>query len=312
MLSKYFVLFMLFPTLSYTQLHSQEYFGKFSVGPKGEFEEGTPWTTFVLSEQFFFDDPNGLRWEVPIGTKVNGASIPPAFWSLIGGPFTGRYFKASVVHDHYTQKKSRTAHDTHRNFFYGMRANGVPTWKAKLMYWAVRTFGGDWIIKESVEQVQICDVPISSINCETRPVVVTKATYSGVADLEDPQKLAFALAKFSAVARTLKTSNGEVLDSTINGEVSADLESIDSYSSFLRSELVEGNFEQSEDLGLLSSWANFNFENVEAWENNQIPLLGDLPRYRISSDPSPNFQNQNDLNSVAEAFDFPSDAFLLR
>ena len=37
---------------------------------------------------FSYVDPNGKSWSVRPGTIVNGASIPAAFWSIIGGPFS--------------------------------------------------------------------------------------------------------------------------------------------------------------------------------------------------------------------------------
>jgi hypothetical protein len=47
-------------------------------------------------------------WTVQPHKEVDGASIPQAFWSIIGGPFEGFYIKASVVHDHYCEVKTRT------------------------------------------------------------------------------------------------------------------------------------------------------------------------------------------------------------
>ncbi len=129
-----------------------EYFGKFSGDPSFKIKnnvEGRP--TFILLEDFHFIDPNGFKWETPKNTEVDGASIPQFAWSFIGGPMSGKYLHASIIHDRYCEIKSRTAHDTHRNFYYGMRANGVPETKARVMYWAVRTFGPSWkIIKEPV------------------------------------------------------------------------------------------------------------------------------------------------------------------
>src|SRR5690242_3570669 len=52
-----------------------------------------------LIEPFEYIGPDGRRWPVPAGTVVDGASIPQAFWSIIGGPFEGAYRPASVIHD---------------------------------------------------------------------------------------------------------------------------------------------------------------------------------------------------------------------
>lgn len=98
----------------------------------------------TLLEPFEFIDPKGRNWTAPAGTKIDGASIPRPFWSLIGGPFEGRYRDASVIHDYYCFVRSRTAADTHKAFYDGMLANGVAAKKAWLMYRAVVQFGPQW------------------------------------------------------------------------------------------------------------------------------------------------------------------------
>jgi hypothetical protein len=52
-----------------------------------------------LVEPFRYIDPTGLSWDAPIGAVVDGASIPQVAWSVIGGPFEGKYRNASVIHD---------------------------------------------------------------------------------------------------------------------------------------------------------------------------------------------------------------------
>ena len=135
-----------------TNAEGGQYFGEFSGEPKLEVKtnpNGRP--TFLLLEDFFFTDPNGLVWETPKGWEVDGASIPQFAWSIVGGPLSGRYLHASIIHDRYCDTKSRTAHDTHRNFYYGMLANGVPKTTANVMYFAVRTLGPSWkIVKRAV------------------------------------------------------------------------------------------------------------------------------------------------------------------
>lgn len=130
----------------------EEYFGEFSGEPSLKVKSNEPSRpTFILLEEFSFKDPNGLVWTTPKEWEVDGATIPRAAWSFVGGPLSGNYLKASVIHDRYCDTKSRTAHDTHRNFYYGMRASGVSKKKADIMYLAVRTFGPSWkIIKTKI------------------------------------------------------------------------------------------------------------------------------------------------------------------
>jgi hypothetical protein len=48
-----------------------------------------------LMAPFSYLDSHGVTWSVPPGTRVDGASIPGVFWSIIGAPYTGGYREAS-------------------------------------------------------------------------------------------------------------------------------------------------------------------------------------------------------------------------
>jgi hypothetical protein len=85
-----------------------------------------------------------LEWAVPSGAKVDGASIPRGLWTIFGAPFTGKYRKASVVHDHFCDSKTRPWEATHRAFYDAMLASGEDIVRAKLMYYAVYRFGPRW------------------------------------------------------------------------------------------------------------------------------------------------------------------------
>jgi hypothetical protein len=87
---------------------------------------------------------DGTRWPVPAGVELDGASIPRFLWSLIGGPFEGRYRDASIIHDHYCVVRTRSWRDTHRMFYDAMRSSGESMPKAKIMYYAVYRFGPRW------------------------------------------------------------------------------------------------------------------------------------------------------------------------
>ena len=98
----------------------------------------------ILEETFAYIDPRTKVWQVPKGTTVDGASIPWAMWSIIGGPFAGKYRRASVIHDYYCDLRSRPWKQVHRVFFNAMLAAGVEERKAKIMYAAVYHFGPRW------------------------------------------------------------------------------------------------------------------------------------------------------------------------
>jgi hypothetical protein len=98
----------------------------------------------TVMEPFQFVDGHDRRWSVPRGTSVDGASIPQVFWSLIGGPFEGKYRNASVIHDYYCQVRNRRWQDVHQAFYDAMLASGVDQGKALVMYKAVESFGPRW------------------------------------------------------------------------------------------------------------------------------------------------------------------------
>jgi hypothetical protein len=97
----------------------------------------------TLMEPFGFIDPAGKEWNVPDGYKTDGASVPSLLWALYP-PFTGQYRSAAVIHDYYCESKQRSWQDTHKVFYFAMRAALVDEKTAKIMYGAVYLFGPRW------------------------------------------------------------------------------------------------------------------------------------------------------------------------
>lgn len=97
-----------------------------------------------LMEDFHFIDKSGKKWSAPEGSIVDGASIPRMFWASIGGPFSGRYRRASVLHDVACVERTEPHKKVHKMFHQAMLADKTPKAKAKEMYIAVVTFGPKW------------------------------------------------------------------------------------------------------------------------------------------------------------------------
>lgn len=118
-------------------------FGGFSADPVLSWDPDG--RTMVIVDDFTYTDPNSNRWAATKGSKVDGASIPQIFWSLIGGPFEGQYRNASIVHDtECTKPYKHRWQDVHRMFYNASRAGGVGWLKAKVMFAAVYHFGPRW------------------------------------------------------------------------------------------------------------------------------------------------------------------------
>ncbi len=272
------VLLVLAASLPSTAL-SQQYFGRFLDSLRGEFNiDARPRPTFRLEADFRFEDPDGLRWLTPAGTEVDGASIPQFFWTFIGGPFEGRYINASVIHDHYCRTRERDARDTHRNFYFGMRASGVERWKAEFLYWAVSTFGPNWKLQPRVSFSHTCvETPGGGASCTTTPTVAMALVDSPTVDLSDPDVLAFALSKATAVAKTLRTTGGRILDVSSEGPVLASAENIQASSDAYRTVFASKDFYASTaKLGLMANvQPGINLAAVQPWPGNEIPQFAE-------------------------------------
>lgn len=121
--------------------------GVFSSTPKIEFIDtpNAPNRNVRVIEDFTFTEAaNRTVWDAPVGSLVDGASIPRVLWSLVGSPFTGDYVYASIVHDVACDTRSRPWRDTHYMFYLACLAGGTRRGRAKLMYLAVRNFGPRW------------------------------------------------------------------------------------------------------------------------------------------------------------------------
>jgi len=95
-----------------------------------------------------------LVYTVPAGMVFDGASIPRFFWRLVGPPMREAYRPAAVLHD--AAYKSELQAETHTGCPVAPPTRkeadeilrlasiwrGVPSWKATVMYRAVRIGGG--------------------------------------------------------------------------------------------------------------------------------------------------------------------------
>lgn len=103
--------------------------------------------SFVVAENFGYKDSKGVIWEVPKGFISDGASIPRAFWSVIGSPFSGKYRVAAVLHDYYVNDKTRPYEDVNSMFYESMIQSGVSKTNASILYSAVKISGPKWITR---------------------------------------------------------------------------------------------------------------------------------------------------------------------
>ncbi len=82
--------------------------------------------SMTLLSELRYTDPQGVVWIAAAGSQVDGASIPRSLWSLMGGPFEGKYRNASVLHDVAYEQKNRPHEVCDRMFYNAMRCSGAP------------------------------------------------------------------------------------------------------------------------------------------------------------------------------------------
>ncbi len=134
-----------FADIRNTHSVDNEYYGKYIGSVEVQWlEDGR---RMRLLKSFSYIDCEGVEWLAPVGFVVDGASIPQFFWSLVGGPYEGKYRDASVIHDAACSERKRSWESAHLAFYYAMLASGVDFKTAKLFYAAVYHYGPRWSIK---------------------------------------------------------------------------------------------------------------------------------------------------------------------
>jgi hypothetical protein len=118
---------------------------------------------FLLAPLVFLQTRDNTVWTAPVRTRTDGATIPQPFWSVIGGPFEGKYRDAAVNHDYECCVKVHPWRKVHRMFYDGMRANDTAPWLAKLMYFAVYFFGPRWPVAEAGRRQRFSEGDIARV-----------------------------------------------------------------------------------------------------------------------------------------------------
>ncbi len=144
-----------FPTPPPPEPPSTNVFGRFPVSAKIELlPDGR---TARLLDDFAYIDPDQRVWLAKKGAIVDGASIPKPLWSIVGGPYAGKYRKASIVHDVACEERTQPSEVVHRMFYYACRCEGLPEHEAKLLFAAVYHFGPRWEVRRVYETRIVVD-----------------------------------------------------------------------------------------------------------------------------------------------------------
>jgi len=96
-----------------------------------------------LCEPLIYRDRTGQQWYAPEGAVANGASVPRVFWRIMP-PLTGKYRRASIIHDWYCETRSRPSAEVHKVWCEMLVADEVIWWKRWPMCHMVRWLGPRW------------------------------------------------------------------------------------------------------------------------------------------------------------------------
>ena len=166
---------------------SAKEWGEFPTTPKVELLEGG--LLVRLLEDFVYVDPAMKIWTAKKDLVSDGASIPRAFWSIIGGPLDGEYRNAALVHDDACDSKKEKWEDVHLMFYRACRCGGLPETKAKVMYAAVYFFGPHWQLRTVEETKQVFDMQGAALHMTVKQTVVHAITPTQQPDPEIRTKL---------------------------------------------------------------------------------------------------------------------------
>ena len=99
---------------------------------------------FKLHELFkYVDEDPSENVTVPIEALTDGGSIPPFVYGIIGGPWSGKYVEAVIIHDWecHIAKTQEDRRKADMKFLKGMEILGVAWWRRRVMWRAVRVQG---------------------------------------------------------------------------------------------------------------------------------------------------------------------------
>ena len=106
---------------------------------EGKFVRKGKWE---LTKPFIYNSKIAGEIVVPIGFITDGSSQPPFTWIFLGSPWGGRFARGSVIHDWIYHDNTFTRKICDIVYLESMRILGVPLWKRRIMYRALRIFGG--------------------------------------------------------------------------------------------------------------------------------------------------------------------------
>lgn len=275
-------------------------------------------TDFIeTKKEYSYDDPDGLNWTSPVKEVSDGASIPRIVWVIFGRPFDPVNIRPAIVHDYYYCAHTRSRDDADRAFYYALRTADKGWFTSSLMYAGVRIGAPnkwddiltnpprlpcnrayDYNDSESsliLENLYASNKYTLNLNDSGIAQAIDNINASNFFnDASEPIRRIIA-GKYGAIIRTMKTTQGKVLDvvddklifndNSEKGLLKEFAEETERYFKELREQLrrlVEvryGPDNRLKNFGLMTIIRPEEiekYENISPWTEDQIKKSEDL------------------------------------
>jgi hypothetical protein len=199
---------------------------------KNKFEPEDPQTRWLstgkapnrdmsLQEDFVYWDREGTRWAAPVGSEVDGASIPQALWSIVGSPFTGCYRRASILHDVACDNAKNdfpARREADRMYYYACRKGGCSIPEAIVQYLGVTI--GAWASRIKHFEIYDREVVVEALtDGERRQREITDAVIVGTFN-----ELKLGVQQYMTRAESVELAEEDSLFENVRAEVDRQLD----------------------------------------------------------------------------------------
>jgi hypothetical protein len=110
-----------------------------------------------LKDDFSYEN-DYIKATVKAGFTTDGASIPKAFWSIVGNPLENDLLNPAIIHDGLYTLMQLKRLECDKMLKEMLLFNGVSKIKAFFIYYAVRLFGGSHWKKYTTDKIKYVEI----------------------------------------------------------------------------------------------------------------------------------------------------------
>jgi len=241
----------------------------------------------------YSDNGSNLKWVSPPGETSDGASIPSVVWFIFGHPFDSKNLRPAIIHDYYYCARTRTRSTADDTLYSSLLAEGKGWLTANLMFLGVRIGAPDKWEVLNCKPPKPCNTKSNFYEPEARSCEAASGKnyeylhasnlFNNMQDYNgrDLAKKTF-VAKYGGMIRTMKTTNGEILD-VVNGllvpygspAANDHIEKLQMQFSKVVKNRGDHRYENFGLMTIIDSKELERGENISPWARGQIKVLDD-------------------------------------